>query len=137
MTDTPNADRRHVLLVEDHPVNQKLAQALLTRRGFTVSVANHGEEALELLAREPNESFALILMDMQMPVMDGLAATRRIREDEANSGSGRHIPILAMTANAMSSDKAQCLAAGMDGYLAKPIRQHELDAELQRLLPAK
>lgn len=103
-----------VLLVEDNLLNQEIAQALLEDAGFTITIANNGQEALDRL----NESdFALVLMDMQMPVMDGLAATRAIRCDPSYAD----LPIIAMTANAMEADKQRCLEAGMNDHIAKPI----------------
>lgn len=114
----------NVLLVEDHEVNQKLAVTLLTRWGHHVEVAGNGQIALDMLAQQ---AFDIILMDMMMPVMDGLEATRRIRATEKE----RHTPIIAMTANAMESDRERCLAAGMDEYLSKPIKAQELQQMLQ------
>jgi PAS domain S-box-containing protein len=105
-----------VLVAEDNPVNQELVVQLLTRRGHTVIVAENGREAIASLERHP---FDLVLMDVQMPEMGGLEATQAIRRKEKSAGG--HIPILAMTAHAMQGDRERCLAAGMDGYLAKPI----------------
>jgi len=110
-----------VLVVEDHPVNQMLARELLERWGHTVTMAENGAAALERIAEGP---FDLVLMDMQMPVMGGVEATRLIREREKSLGSKR-VPILAMTASAMHSDRDACIAAGMDDYVAKPV---EVDA---------
>jgi PAS domain S-box-containing protein len=112
---------RRVLLAEDGLVNQKVAVKLLERRGHVVAVANTGEEVLEALARE---RFDLVLMDVQMPVMDGFEATAAIRQRE--QAYGGHLPIVAMTAHAMKGDRERCLAAGMDGYLSKPFRPQEL-----------
>jgi two-component system, sensor histidine kinase and response regulator len=120
-----------ILLAEDSAVNQKLAIALLHPRGHEVMVANNGREALARLA---DHDFDLVLMDVQMPEMDGLTATRQIRQREA--GSGRHVPIIAMTAHAMKGDRERCLAAGMDGYVSKPIRASELHAAIAELLPS-
>ncbi|MFT5732764.1 MAG: two-component system sensor histidine kinase/response regulator [Planctomycetota bacterium] len=108
--------RTRVLVVEDNAVNQRLAKAMLDRAGFQCDIANHGEEALAMLSQLP---FDLVLMDCQMPVMDGFAATRAIREREARNGT--HVPIIAMTANAMEGDAERCYDAGMDAYLSKPI----------------
>jgi len=116
-----------ILLAEDNPVNQRLATCLLEKRGHRVTVANNGGEAVELLE---NASYDLILMDVQMPVVDGLEATIMIRERE--SGSGRRQPIVALTAHAIKGDADQCMIAGMDGYLTKPIRPNELDAVLEK-----
>jgi two-component system, sensor histidine kinase and response regulator len=118
-----------VLLVEDNAVNQRLAQKLLEKRGCQVTTANNGLAALALLQ---SESFHLILMDVQMPEMDGLQATAAIRKNEESSGG--HIPIVAMTAHAMKSDLEECLAAGMDGYVAKPVRTSELFATIEKLV---
>jgi CheY-like chemotaxis protein len=108
-----------VLVVEDNAVNQRLAQRILEKEGHAVVLAGNGKEALELLAGQP---FDLILMDVQMPVMDGFEATRAIRKLER----GGHITIIATTAHAMTGDRERCLAAGMDGYISKPIHPAEL-----------
>lgn len=123
--------RRHrrILLAEDNPVNQKLALRMLQKAGYTVSLAEDGEKALELVAQE---HFDLILMDVQMPKMDGFQATHRIRESERPTG--RHIPIVAMTAHAMAGNREECLAEGMDGYIAKPIRMEELRQTIENLV---
>ncbi len=126
----PPSRRLRVLLAEDNPVNQRLAVALLEDRGHTVVVANDGREAVEILDRE---SLDLILMDVQMPRMDGFQATSAIRAKEA--GAGRRIPILAMTAHAMKGDRERCLAAGMDGYISKPIRAEQFLAVVEGLDP--
>jgi signal transduction histidine kinase/ligand-binding sensor domain-containing protein/DNA-binding response OmpR family regulator len=106
-----------ILLAEDNIINQKLANRLLTKAGYQVEVANNGKEALEMFTRKP-DGYDMILMDVQMPVMDGFAATARIRKQ------GFHeIPIIAMTAQALKGDREKCLEAGMDDYIAKPIKQ--------------
>ncbi len=115
-----------VLLAEDNLVNQRLAVRLLEKRGHRVVVAATGLEALQALEKE---SFDLVLMDVQMPEMDGLEATVAIRERE--KVSGLHQPVVALTAHAMKGDREKCLASGMDGYLSKPIRPQELDNILQ------
>jgi len=112
-----------ILLAEDNPVNQKLAVRLLEREGHTVSVAATG---LEVLQQRQTADFDLLLMDLQMPEMDGLEATARIRSLEQLDG--KHIPIIAMTAHAMQGDRERCLDAGMNGYIAKPIKREELFA---------
>jgi CheY-like chemotaxis protein len=117
----PSASLR-VLLVEDNLVNQRLATRLLEKRGHFVSIAADGREALAALEKD---SFDLILMDLQMPEMDGFEATTVIREKE--KATGNHLPIVALTAHAMKGDREKCLAGGMDGYLTKPIRPPELD----------
>ena len=111
-----------ILLVEDNQVNQKVALKLLERRGYHAQLAENGEVALAAVARE---RFAAILMDMQMPLMDGIEATRAIRSLEATEGLPR-TPIIAMTANAMEGDRERCLDAGMDDYISKPIRADQL-----------
>jgi signal transduction histidine kinase/CheY-like chemotaxis protein len=113
--------RLNILLAEDNPVNQKLAVRILEKRGFAVKVVNNGKEAIEEWERG---NFDLILMDVQMPEMDGLEATRIIREREKEKGT--HIPIVAMTAHAMKGDRERCLNAGMDAYVSKPIKAKEL-----------
>ena len=115
--------RLRVLLVEDHPVNQKLAVVMLERWGYTVVVASDGQQALHQVIQQ---NFDVILMDMMMPVMDGLEATRQIRGQQ----KGGRTPIIAMTANAMESDRQRCLEAGMDDYLSKPIKAQELQRKL-------
>lgn len=122
--------RPHVLVVEDNLVNQKYALGLLEASGYRVSAACNGSEALLCLQREV---FSLVLMDVQMPVMDGFETTRRIRARERFSGT--HIAIIAMTAHAMNGDREKCLAAGMDAYVSKPIRRAELLAAINSLLP--
>ncbi len=121
--------RYSILLVEDNPINQLLARTLLEKAGHLVTLANNGCEGLEMLALA---SFDLVLMDMQMPEMDGIEATLRIREKERQHGD--HIPIIAMTANAMQGDRERCLEAGMDGYLSKPIQAGQLFATIETIL---
>jgi CheY-like chemotaxis protein len=118
-----------VLLAEDNAVNQRLAVRLLEKRGHRVAVAENGREALIALEKE---KFDLVFMDVQMPEMDGFEATVAIREREKSSGL--HQPIIALTAHAMKGDREQCLAAGMDGYLTKPIRPQELEEILEGYL---
>jgi len=110
-----------VLLAEDNAVNQRVAVRLLEKEGHMVVVAGDGAKALEALE---TTQFDLILMDVQMPVMDGVEATAAIRERERNNGA--HIPIVAMTAHAMSGDRQRFLSMGMDGYVSKPIRSRDL-----------
>jgi two-component system, sensor histidine kinase and response regulator len=114
-----------VLLAEDNAVNQRLAARLLERRGHRVVVAANGQEAIAALEKD---NFDLVLMDVQMPEMDGLEATAAIRNKEKTSGN--HQVVIALTAHAMKGDQERCLAVGMDGYLSKPIRTPELDAIL-------
>jgi two-component system sensor histidine kinase/response regulator len=115
----------HILVAEDNMVNQKLAKRLLEKRGHRVVLAGNGREALAAIDAN---AFDLVLMDVQMPDMDGLQATEELRRREKLSGA--HCPVVAMTALAMKGDKERCLAAGMDDYLSKPIRPQELDAVL-------
>jgi CheY-like chemotaxis protein len=121
-----------ILLAEDNAVNQHLARRLLEKRGHTVTVAADGCEALDALDREP---FDVVLMDVQMPVMDGFEATAALRARE--SGTGRHLPIIALTAHAMKGDQERCLQAGMDGYVTKPVKAETLFAAIEAaLVPA-
>ena len=122
----------HVLLVEDNPVNALVADAMLRRHGLSVTRAEDGREALDLLAHD-SRPFQLVLMDLQMPEMNGMEASRLLRRWESEHGV-LPIPVVALTANALSSDRAQCLAAGMDDHLAKPFRADELLAVLHRHL---
>ena len=126
--------RLRVLVAEDNAVNQLLAVRLLEKGGHEVVVAATGTAALEALE---NQSFDLVLMDVQMPEMGGLEATIAVRERERASASGKHIPIVAMTANAMVGDKEQCLEAGMDAYLSKPLQVAALFAAIESLVPAE
>jgi signal transduction histidine kinase/DNA-binding response OmpR family regulator/HAMP domain-containing protein len=118
-----------VLLAEDNPVNVKFALKLLERAGHEVTHAENGRRAVELWESRP---FDVILMDVQMPEMDGLDATRAIRQSEKDRDG--HVPIIAMTANAMAGDREMCIVAGMDGYVAKPVKKDALFAELGRVL---
>ena len=114
--------------MEDNPINQLLAEAILTNLGHKVETARDGREALEVFSTRP---WDLVLMDIHMPVMSGLDATRHIRQLEA-SGL-RHTPIIATTAGAMEADRAACLAAGMDDYIAKPYKPQVLQDLLTRM----
>ena len=126
--ETPRVLR--ILLVEDNPVNRKVAVGILQKRGHRVQTAENGLEALRALE---TALFDVVLMDIQMPEMDGLQATTAIREMERASGA--HLPIVAMTAHAMKGDRELCLAAGMDAYLTKPIMPKALFATLQDVVP--
>jgi len=125
-----------ILVAEDNAINQKVAVRTLEKQGHRVVVAETGTEALDALDAQ---SFDLILMDVQMPEMDGLEATARLRERE--KATGRHLPVIAMTAHAMKGDRERCLAAGMDGYVSKPVQGNELiraiDAVVEGPPPAK
>jgi CheY-like chemotaxis protein/HPt (histidine-containing phosphotransfer) domain-containing protein len=135
--DHPGGDVRfqgRVLLVEDNRINQEVARDMIAMLGCRVDVANNGCEALGALARD---DYDLVFMDCQMPEMDGYAATRAIREQEAaGNGNGAHLPIVALTAHAMDGDREKCLAAGMDDYLTKPFQLDALIAMLGRWLPS-
>jgi two-component system sensor histidine kinase/response regulator len=120
-----------VLLAEDNPVNQKVALGMLKRLGCQVTVVGHGGEALQALQ---HGTYDVVLMDCQMPEMDGFAATRAIRAGAAPA-TQTHMPIIALTANAMQGDREQCLAAGMDDYLSKPFTLEQLHAALARWQP--
>jgi len=131
----PSAPPRslRILLAEDHAVNRRLAQLLLEKHGHSVAAARDGRAALRLVEEEP---FDLILMDVQMPEMDGLEAAAAIRKREAETGS-RRIPIIALTAHAMSGDRERCQKAGMDGYVTKPIQPEELNRAIQEHASAR
>jgi len=116
-----------ILLAEDNKANQKLAMLLLTKLGYQVQLANNGQEAVDGVRRD---SYDLILMDCQMPEMDGFEATMQIRQLE--KGTVEHIPIIAMTANAMQGDREKCLSVGMDDYISKPINPKQLKQILER-----
>ena len=119
-----------VLLAEDNVVNQKLATRLLEKSGHSVSVAATGAEAVAALEVQ---TYDLVLMDVKMPEMDGVEATMAIRRREM--GTGKHIPIIALTAHAMAGDRERCLTAGMDDHVSKPLQKKELLAAMARLGP--
>jgi two-component system sensor histidine kinase/response regulator len=121
-----------ILVAEDNVVNQRLAIRLLERQGHTVVIAADGHQAIEALAREP---FDLVLMDVQMPELDGFEATRAIRRLELETGG--HIPIVAMTANVMQGDRERCRDCGMDGYVAKPVHEKELFDAIEAAISAR
>jgi signal transduction histidine kinase/FixJ family two-component response regulator len=126
------ASSLRILLAEDNRINQVIASRMLEKMGHTVAIAANGNEAISLLSQE---SFDLILMDVQMPEMDGFTATGKIREDEEQSGS--HIPIIAITAHAMAGDRERCFNAGMDGYISKPITGPDLENAVASVLPTQ
>ena len=121
-----------VLLVEDNAVNQRLISRLLEKMGHAVTVVGNGQIALRLLAEQ---EFDLVAMDMQMPIMDGVEATELIRAAEKKSG--KHVPIVAMTANAFQEDRERCRRAGMDGYIAKPVTAKTIETEIARVMAAQ
>ena len=119
-----------ILLAEDNLINQKLAIGVLSRDGHQVTVAHDGNQAIDLVKQN---RFDVVLMDVQMPIMDGLEATRAIRQYESESNTRTRIPIIAMTAHAMKGDREKCLDSGMDDYIAKPIRMNVLREQIQML----
>jgi PAS domain S-box-containing protein len=120
----------HVLVAEDNPVNRKLVTTLLRKRGHVVRAVENGREAVDAIEASANAPFDLVLMDIQMPEMSGFEAAQAVRERE--KGGDRRLPLIALTAHAMQGDRERCLAAGMDGYLAKPIDVEELIATVER-----
>jgi two-component system sensor histidine kinase/response regulator len=122
-----------ILLVEDNPVNQRIALLQLRRLGYTADIANDGLQAIAALHQK---KYRVVLMDSQMPEMDGLTATRQIRAEQAAGDCAipPDLRIIAMTANAMTGDREACLAAGMDDYVAKPVRLEFLKAAIDRVL---
>lgn len=125
------ASGKKVLIAEDHRVNQMVAMGMLKKMGYEAKLACNGKEAVDILAKE---SFDLVLMDCQMPEMDGYIASSEIRRQELESGNDEHIPIVAMTAHTANDDQAKCFAAGMDDHLPKPVRFKELESRLRRWL---
>jgi signal transduction histidine kinase/CheY-like chemotaxis protein len=131
-TEQANSSKgRFILLAEDNKVNQMLAERLLTKMGHHVTIASTGLEAFQAFSQQ---NFDLVLMDVQMPEMDGFEATAKIRMQERQGG--RHVPVIAMTAHAMAGDRERCLMAGMDDYISKPISRKELSDAIDRQLPA-
>lgn len=129
----PASNPLRVLLVEDNRINQRLAAAQLQKQRHTVVVADDGKQAVEIFAADPR--FDVVLMDLEMPVMDGLTASRRIREIEG--GGGRRVPIIAMTAHAIEGARGECADAGMDEFVSKPFRVEELHLALERVKSAR
>lgn len=123
---------KRILLVEDNELNREIAQDILTESGFEVETAENGKIACEIVGNSEAGHFDLVLMDIQMPIMDGYEASKRIRALENKALAS--IPIIAMTANAFEEDKANAFAAGMNGHLAKPINIEEMFALLERIL---
>ncbi len=133
-TPAPTVSNQRVLLAEDNPVNREVALGMLEFLGCHVDLAENGQHAVEAVS---TQRYDLVFMDCQMPVLDGFAATAAIRRHEASVGTGHHIPIIALTANAMEGDRDKCLEAGMDDYLSKPFSQEGLRAALQRWIVTK
>jgi two-component system, sensor histidine kinase and response regulator len=127
--ETLSRRRLRILLAEDNAVNRRLVVRLLEKHGHIMLVASTGREVLSILEQQPID---VVLMDVQMPEMDGLEATAAIREQERRRGG--HLPIIALTAHAMKGDQDRCLAAGMDGYVSKPINAQTLSAAISRVL---
>jgi len=121
------AERQRILVAEDNPINQLVCKQLLSRLGYEVDIAENGRQTIEALSRQ---SYACVLMDCQMPEMDGYDTTVEIRRREKSSGA--HIPIIGLTANAMQGEKEKCLAIGMDDYLSKPFKKEEIEILLER-----
>ncbi|HMD36326.1 MAG TPA: response regulator, partial [Vicinamibacterales bacterium] len=130
----PPARKVSVLLAEDNQVNRQFVTRVLQKRGHSVTVAVNGRQAIDAIERRRPRSFDVVLMDVQMPELDGLSATGLIREAEQQSGD--HLCIVAMTAHAMAGDRDRCIAAGMDDYITKPIRPSELCAAVERTADA-
>jgi CheY-like chemotaxis protein/HPt (histidine-containing phosphotransfer) domain-containing protein len=130
LAERPRARSRKLLVVEDNPVNQEVLLEMVRQLGYDADVAGDGQQALDALA---GGQFGAVLMDCQMPVLDGYAATREIRRAE---GSGAHIPVIAVTAHALVGERERALAAGMDDYISKPIRQQILAEVLERWCPS-
>lgn len=125
--------RPKALLAEDNPVNQLVAVKMLEKLGYAVGVASDGGQAVEAVLQG---GYALVVMDCMMPEMDGFTAARQIREQEARTGGGAHLPIIALTASVLSDDREACFQAGMDDFLSKPIRVADLTAALDRWMKA-
>jgi CheY-like chemotaxis protein len=126
------SSRLHILVVDDNSTNRNVATKMLTNAGYLVTSADNGREAL---ARLKQTQFDLVLMDVQMPYMDGFEATAAIRKAEA--ATDRHMPVVAMTAHAMKGDRERCLLAGMDAYISKPVRTEELRSVLESVLVSR
>ena len=121
-----------LLLVEDNVVNQRVVLAMLRKRQFSVDVASNGRQALDML-EDAAEPYHLVLMDVQMPVLDGMETTRLIRRD----ARWKNLPVLALTAHAMTGDRERCLDAGMNGYISKPVQTSQLLAAIDKTLAAQ
>ncbi len=133
-----NCSTLNILVAEDNPVNQKVTRHLLEKMGHHPIIVDDGKKAVDYwVQKSDNNEIDLILMDVQMPEMNGFEATEKIREYESNNGNGHHIPIIAITAHAMKDDEEKCLAAGMDGYLSKPVKVEKLEEYLYRYFDYK
>ena len=126
---SPTPPRLRILLADDNEVNQRLSMGLLERQGHQVHAVGNGHDALAVLASEP--PFDVVLMDVQMPDMDGLQAVAALRRQEA--GTGRRVPVIAVTAHAMQGDRDKCLDAGMDAYITKPLQKQTLETMLKEI----
>jgi two-component system CheB/CheR fusion protein len=122
-----------ILLVEDDTVNSQLFQMMIERLGYRVDLADNGQAALEKLAQN---TYDLVFMDCQMPVLDGYAATQALRQRESENTQNTHTIVVGLTAYAMTEDRERCLAVGMDDYLTKPLKIHDLSAVLQKWIPS-
>lgn len=125
----PAEKRPAILLAEDYFANILVADTILDGLGYDCVVAKNGQEAVDLIVQNP-DAYLAVLMDVQMPILNGYEATRRIREQEADDQLGKHIPIIGLTAHTQSSDKEKCISAGMDDYIAKPFNPVELEHKL-------
>jgi CheY-like chemotaxis protein/HPt (histidine-containing phosphotransfer) domain-containing protein len=126
-----NSEGLRILVAEDNVINQTVCKGMLRKLGYSATFVSNGQEAIDEFNRSP---FDIVLMDCQMPEMDGFEATKTIRKNEPD---GKHIPIIAMTANAFQSDKDNCAAAGMDGHFSKPFTQQELNDVIQQWIPKR
>ena len=122
-----------ILLAEDNPINQQVATGILKRKGVSVTIVNNGQEALDTLRSSPPNSFDLVLMDMEMPVLDGYAATKALR----NNANFQHLPIIALTAHAREEDRQNCLSIGMNDHVAKPVKPDTLYTAIARQIENK
>ena len=122
-------------MAEDNHVNRQFVTRVLEKRGHSAATADNGRQAIDAIAAVPPGHFDVVLMDVQMPELDGLSATVLIRQRERSAGG--HIPIVAMTAHAMSGDRERCLASGMDDYISKPLHPHELVEAVERAVGSR
>ena len=134
MTKAKNSNHGKILLVEDNKINQRIAMLHLEKLGYEVDLAENGEEAVDRFLKNP---YRLIFMDIMMPVLDGLEATKKIRMKEQERSVRHPIKIIAMTANAMKGDREMCLEAGMSDYISKPFKAEDLKEIIERNSPQK